>query len=556
MSTNPLFYYSIPFIEPQSDFNEWTQHKIQEGGRSFFGKVYFQETRQRHVLPLTCIWNKSLENHGFVLIPADRLKKLEEWEPIAQSLKRVKHSVNGLWIGSSWLDAHRYKLFIGAESHKGNDLSFEGKTMLERMKKMLAKQRLSNVTNEIPWIMMRSSQLVVSNKIWSVTLEAITDAKHLEVLSFSRAEIGDQGLKVIASSIKNSNTLKWVDLSQCQLTDSSVIYIHDILTHQSAILHSDMWKTSLRAVYRVNQKETNLKPLRNEKGIKRLNLSCNHFTDELLSMLLSILEDSLVVEALEVQFNEFSADKIQEIQTFLLNNKHDLIMFDIRNNTGYTLEDYNTLKKHINPSLPAILRWKELDPEDPLAITYWNDKPILNGIKSASNPKLKKIPKVKPVVKAKDIAGKNKIIQLARSQTPKKDTSHKSKSNRTNTFENKLVVRSRFTKIREDSQSDDNLPPLQDRISEINDIKVNSASGFTKDTNLQNVEIFNELFDDCVLKNCFKKLTIDRPIINDPDIIDTLNRGDEGSYKKSSSSTDYNFITAAIEKYTLNKCFT
>ena len=112
MTTNtPLHSLSIPPIPPSH--HDWAHHRLIEGGRTSFGRCYFQETRRRHILPLASLWNHALEEHGMVLLSADRLKRDEEWEPISQALKRGRRSVQRVWIGSSWLDAYRYKLFLG-----------------------------------------------------------------------------------------------------------------------------------------------------------------------------------------------------------------------------------------------------------------------------------------------------------------------------------------------------------------------------------------------------------------------------------------------------------
>jgi hypothetical protein len=96
-----------------------SKYKIKEGGKTVFGQAYYRHCHQQRILPLSSIWNHELESQEHLYIESDRLVKPIDWEPIFKALRPVEKGggcdkLKGIWIGSVWMDAWRYKEYLEA----------------------------------------------------------------------------------------------------------------------------------------------------------------------------------------------------------------------------------------------------------------------------------------------------------------------------------------------------------------------------------------------------------------------------------------------------------
>ncbi|KAG7201946.1 hypothetical protein KM043_004651 [Ampulex compressa] len=146
----------------------------------------------------------------------------------------------------------------------------------------------------------------------------------LSHLSLQRCHIGDNGCELICRTITSVQSIRTLNLSQCDLTAECTPHLAGALRRQKLLLYHEAWKRSLR--YR----EPDLEAM---PGLRRLTLNDNPGLGDLgMIELIEAIGDSLWLKALDVQHCGLT-DRIGESLLQLLDNNNTLTVLDVRQNS-------------------------------------------------------------------------------------------------------------------------------------------------------------------------------------------------------------------------------
>lgn len=147
----------------------------------------------------------------------------------------------------------------------------------------------------------------------------------LRHLSLQRCYIGDDSCELVCRTVADVQSIRSLNLSQCDLSRNCGPALAAALSRQKLSLYHDTWKQSLR--YR----EPNLEAM---PGLRRLTLNGNpRLGDEAVGDLIEAIRDSLWLKALDLQHCGLTDLVGQDIIQLLEHNK-TLTVVDVRSNVN------------------------------------------------------------------------------------------------------------------------------------------------------------------------------------------------------------------------------
>ncbi|XP_044017347.1 centrosomal protein of 78 kDa [Aphidius gifuensis] len=287
-----------------------------------FSACYMELCKQQRLRPLPMICLTLPYTLDFT---TDRVK-IDDWGPILNSLSLDK-SLKIIKVKSKY---HCRKLLDDANSEmKARSL---GKSPV-----ILSRYLLEWLTHSIAQCV-RNSCVLTRLEIEGIPLPAdclaalcvgITKTISLKHLSLQGCFIGDRSCALVCKTIIDIQSIKSLNLSQCDLSSDCGPVLAAALSRQQLLLFHDTWKDSLR--YR----NPNLDAM---PGLRRLTLNGNpHLGDQAVVEIIESIQDSLWLKAIDLQhcgITDTIADEIID----LLEINTTLEVFDVRLNNGLSPE--------------------------------------------------------------------------------------------------------------------------------------------------------------------------------------------------------------------------
>ncbi|XP_056379585.1 centrosomal protein of 78 kDa [Hyla sarda] len=276
-------------------------------------------------VPLQAV--KTNLQRGTLSFNADRVK-LSDWPPILNTLKINKSltcvaikSCHQPGLGESESDKYGVHFRRRIPSIRSKDMTFQ------LCKALAACLTVSSSLKqlELHGLPLRERDLIILAK-------GLAASSSLESLALPYCSCGDEGLKIICKSVKNSPTIIVIDFTGCNLTWHGAEWIASILKHQATRRHSEAWAESLR--YRRPDLDC-------MAGLRRISLNCNTLIgDKGAKAIADVLGEDLWLKALDMRqcgiSNEGATAFLHTLQT-----NTTLIVLDIRKNP---LIDHSLLK--------------------------------------------------------------------------------------------------------------------------------------------------------------------------------------------------------------------
>ncbi|XP_073399908.1 centrosomal protein of 78 kDa isoform X2 [Dendrobates tinctorius] len=275
-------------------------------------------------VPLQAI--KANLRQGALSFNADRVK-VSDWTPILNTLK-INKSLTCVAIkschqpGLGETDSDKYGVHFRRRIPpiRSKDMTFQ----LCRAVASCLTVSSSLKELELHGLPLRERDLVTLAK-------GLAASSSLESLSLPYCSCGDEGLKIICKSVKNS-TIKVIDFTGCNLTWHGAEWIASIVKHQATRRHSEAWAESLR--YRRPDLDC-------MTGLRRISLNCNTLIgDQGAKAVADILVEDLWLKALDMRQCGISSEGAKAFLHALQSNT-TLMVLDIRKNP---LIDHSLLK--------------------------------------------------------------------------------------------------------------------------------------------------------------------------------------------------------------------
>lgn len=163
-------------------------------------------------------------------------------------------------------------------------------------------------------------------------------------LCLSRCQLGDQGLYLLARTLKQAPELQYLILSANNLTVDSISSLCELVKFQFVKRSQDEWSRSLRTIdglrtvntiadaIKADERSTaNGTKSQKQFGLKRLDLSCNPLTDKGVSILMECCRDPTGLKAIDLQSTHMTDASAYDILQALQENS-ELVLVDILNN--------------------------------------------------------------------------------------------------------------------------------------------------------------------------------------------------------------------------------
>ncbi|KFP24256.1 Centrosomal protein of 78 kDa, partial [Colius striatus] len=245
--------------------------------------------------------------------------KAADWAPILNAIRHDKtltsiaiRSFRQRDLGESGVE--RYKTYFRRRNPAIRSKDLTGQ-LCKAVKGCLS---ISDVLKnlELQGLLLRERDLILLTK-------GLAAASSLESVSLAHCPIGDGGLETICQSVKNSDTLRFVNFTGCNLTWRGAEHIANVLKHQAMKRHSEAWAESLR--YRTPD-------LDYMTGLRRITFNCNMLVgDRGANAIADCLGENLWLKALDLQqcgiSNEGARSLLEALQT-----NTTLVVLDIRKN--------------------------------------------------------------------------------------------------------------------------------------------------------------------------------------------------------------------------------
>ncbi|XP_073526934.1 centrosomal protein of 78 kDa isoform X2 [Phyllobates terribilis] len=276
-------------------------------------------------VPLQAI--KANLRRGALSFNADRVKS-SDWPPILNTLK-INKSLTCVAIkschqpGLGETDSDKYGVHFRRRIPpiRSKDMTFQ----LCRAIAACLTVSSSLKELELHGLPLRERDLVTLAK-------GLAASSSLESLALPYCSGGDEGLKIICKSVKNSPTIKVIDFTGCNLTWHGAEWIASIVKHQATRRHSEAWAESLR--YRRPDLDC-------MTGLRRISLNCNTLIgDQGAKAIADILVEDLWLKALDMRQCGISSEGAKAFLHALQSNT-TLMVLDIRKNP---LIDHSMLK--------------------------------------------------------------------------------------------------------------------------------------------------------------------------------------------------------------------
>ncbi|XP_038660836.1 centrosomal protein of 78 kDa isoform X2 [Scyliorhinus canicula] len=270
----------------------------------------------RDLVPLKAV--KANLNQGVLDIDGDCIKP-SEWAPILSSIS-INKNLTFLAVRSY------YQPGLGETGSERYKQHFRKRTPAIRSKDFTIqfcksiRDCLSVSTGlktlELQGLPLRHRDLIVLTK-------GLSRTKTLQNLSLAYCPIGDDGLKIVCESVKNSATIKTVNFTGCNLTWRGAEHMTNIIKHQATKRHSQVWAESLR--YRRPDLDC-------MTGLRRITMNCNTLIGDIgAAAFADALKDDLWLKALDLQQCGIS-DKGAKALLDILQTSSMLIVLDVRKN--------------------------------------------------------------------------------------------------------------------------------------------------------------------------------------------------------------------------------
>jgi len=180
----------------------------------------------------------------------------------------------------------------------------------------------------------------------------------LQHLSLRRCCIGDNGCELICRTIADIRSIRFLNLSHCDLTSNCSGALAAALSRQKLALYHDTWKQSLR--YR--EPDLNTMP-----GLRRLTLNDNpHLGNGVVREIIDAIRDSLWMKALDFQRCGLT-DQIGPDLLNLLDQNNTLAVLDVRKNVNLNEELATEVMRRLeenNVEGKSEYKWMGLAPRD------------------------------------------------------------------------------------------------------------------------------------------------------------------------------------------------
>ncbi|XP_006892058.1 PREDICTED: centrosomal protein of 78 kDa [Elephantulus edwardii] len=266
-------------------------------------------------VPLAAV--RACLRQGVLDFSADRLR-LVDWPPLLGALRANKdlpwiavRSYFQPWLAETVSD--RSKVCRGRiPAIASKDISFQ---LCKALKSCLS---VSSVLQNL-----ELNGLILRERDLTILTKGLNKSASLVHLSLANCPIGDGGLQIICQGIKNSNTLKTVNFTGCNLTWQGADHMAKILKYQTIRRHEETWAESLR--YRRPDLDC-------MAGLRRVTFNCNTLVGDLgASAFAESLSEDLWLRALDLQQCGLTNEGAR---TFLkaLENNRTLVILDIRKN--------------------------------------------------------------------------------------------------------------------------------------------------------------------------------------------------------------------------------
>ncbi|XP_068993859.1 centrosomal protein of 78 kDa [Neodiprion pinetum] len=281
-----------------------------------FASCYMDLCKQQRLRPLPVISVTLPHSLDFT---TDRVK-MEDWGPLLNSLS-LDHSLKSVSVRS------RYQCRKPLEEvNTENKARATGKAPAILTRFLL--EWLSHSVGQC----VRNSPVLTSLELEGIPLPpdclavlcvGLASTNTLKHFSLQRCRIGDGSCELICRTVADVQSIRSLNLGQCDLTHRSGPTLAAALSRQKLILYHDTWKDSLR--YR----EPNLEAM---PGLRRLTLNGNpQMGDLAIREIIEAIRDSLWLKALDLQncgITESAASQFLD----LLNSNLTLAVVDLRLN--------------------------------------------------------------------------------------------------------------------------------------------------------------------------------------------------------------------------------
>jgi centrosomal protein CEP78 len=162
--------------------------------------------------------------------------------------------------------------------------------------------------------------------------KGLHDNSTVASLSLEGCVIGDKGVEVICSNIRNLKMLKIINFASCGLSGTGAEVLSELIRHQSIRRHNDAWRDSLR--YRRPDLDV-------QSGIRRITLNGNGLIgDDGVQILAEALKDDLWIKALDMQRCGVTTQGAKVVLEVMKYNT-SIVVLDLRRNP---MVDSNVLR--------------------------------------------------------------------------------------------------------------------------------------------------------------------------------------------------------------------
>lgn len=162
----------------------------------------------------------------------------------------------------------------------------------------------------------------------------LSENRSIKNLSFARSALGDEGCKIICSTIQYLSNIDCLNLSQCQLTPRGAESIANLIKFQKILRFAKGWESTLR----YQTIDPDVLP-----GLKRITINGNAIKDEGLYSITEILKEDVWIKVLDVQ-NCGLTDEGAKMISDCLDYNNTLLMIDIQGNCGISMQFVEHIK--------------------------------------------------------------------------------------------------------------------------------------------------------------------------------------------------------------------
>lgn len=240
------------------DRNQSTTKIVIPNGQSF-SSCYIELCKKRRLRPLPVICVTLPYSLDFT---TDRVK-MDDWNPILNALS-LDHTLKSIAIRSRY--QYRKAMENVTSELKARSIGKAPVVLTRYLLEWLSHSVSQCIRNSSVLTSLELEGIPLPPDCLAVLCVGLSNTSCLKHLSLFKCYIGDVSCEIICRTIADVNSIRTLNLGQCDLSSRCASALANALSRQKLLLYHDAWKQSLR--YREPNMET-------MPGLRRLTLNGN-----------------------------------------------------------------------------------------------------------------------------------------------------------------------------------------------------------------------------------------------------------------------------------------